>query len=99
MVLNADIVVIQRDFPRFIKFYEQVMEVARKNRKPVIYEIDDWLLELPATHSDSQRYEAARVAILQAILEADAVTCSTTVLAAQLSKFNKNVIHLANYLT
>jgi len=98
MVLNADIVVIQRDFPRFIKFYEQVMEVARKNRKPVIYEIDDWLLELPATHPDSQRYEAARVAILQAILEADAVTCSTTVLAAQLSKFNKNVIHLANYL-
>ncbi len=97
-VLGADIVVIQRDFPRFRESYEQVMEIARNKGKPVIYDIDDWLLELPVSHPDAERYRAARTAILRAVLEADGVTCPTSPLAEQLKKLNENVAVLPNYL-
>lgn len=95
---EADIVLIQRDFPRFRELYEQVIKIARDAGKPVIYDIDDDLLDLPSAHPDFERYRLARVAMLRAILEADMVTCPTLVLANVLKKFNNRVVVLPNYL-
>ncbi len=96
----ADLVVIQRDFPRWTTAYQQVIACARAASKPVVYEIDDLLLELPETHPDHSvhYYTQALFPMLQAIVEADAVTATTQALADYLQTFNPTVYVLPNYL-
>ena len=96
----ADIVVIQRDFPRWEAAYRAVIQLAHSEGKPVIYEIDDLLLELPEDHPDRPIYYYSRAVLpmLQAILEADAITVSTQALREYLLPFNPNVFILPNYL-
>ena len=96
----ADIVVIQRDFPRWETAYRAVIQLAHSEGKPLIYEIDDLLVELPEDHPDRPIYYYSRAVLpmLQAILEADAVTVSTQALREYLLPFNPNVFILPNYL-
>ena len=96
----ADMVVIQRDFPRWETAYQAVIQLARSEGKPVIYEVDDLLLELPEDHPDRPIYYYSRTLLpmLRAILEADAVTASTPALRDYLLPFNPNVLLLPNYL-
>jgi len=97
-VADADIVVIQRDFPRYTDECEIVLAQARTLGKPVVYELDDLLTELPAQHPDLEFYSKARAAILQAVVEADAVIGSTPLLCDYLREFNSNTWLLSNYL-
>ncbi len=97
-VNSADVVVLQRDFPRYRSAYEQVIKMAKAGDKPIIYDLDDLLLELPGVHPDFTHYTPARSEILQAILEADQITCPTQPLANYLRRFNTNVTVLPNYL-
>jgi glycosyltransferase involved in cell wall biosynthesis len=97
-VADGDIVVIQRDFPRYTDEYEKVIAQARALGKPVVYELDDLLTELPAQHPDWEFYSKARAAILQAVVEADAVIGSTPLLCDYLRGFNPNTWLLSNYL-
>jgi glycosyltransferase involved in cell wall biosynthesis len=99
-VSQADVVVIQRDFPRWEEAYQQIMGRARAEGKPVVYELDDLLLELPRDHPDwpIHYYTPALFPILRAIIEADGVTCSTPLLCAYLRPFNPNTFLLPNYL-
>ena len=46
LVEQADWVIIQRDFPRFPEL-PLVIQTAQKLHKPVIYETDDWLFDVP----------------------------------------------------
>jgi processive 1,2-diacylglycerol beta-glucosyltransferase len=96
----GDIVLIQRDFPRFTRHFRQVLERARLEGKPVVYEIDDLLLELPVEHPDRPiyYYTPALFPMLRAIVEADAVTTTTAPLLAYLRPFNANTVLLPNYL-
>ncbi len=55
-VNEADVVVIQRDFPRFWENYESVVACARGRGLPVIYDLDDLLFGLPETHPDWRHY-------------------------------------------
>jgi glycosyltransferase involved in cell wall biosynthesis len=97
-VAEADLVVVQRDFPRFRAEYEQILSLARAQGKAVIYELDDLLSELPPEHPQARRAEESRAAILEAVVAADGVTCSTPVLGEYLRCFNRNTWVLPNYL-
>jgi glycosyltransferase involved in cell wall biosynthesis len=99
-VSQADLVVIQRDFPRWETAYRQIVTVARAEGKLIIYEADDLLLELPEDHPDRpiNYYSRALLPMLRAILEADAVTASTRFLCDYLRPFNPNISLLPNYL-
>lgn len=99
-VTQADIVIIQRDFPRWQTAYQAVIRLARSEGKPVIYEVDDLLLDLPEDHPDRPIYYYSRAVLpmLQAVLEADAVTVSTPALRDYLLPFNSNIFLLPNYL-
>jgi len=81
-VARCDLVHIHRDFPRLAKAYRQVVDQARQLGKPVLYDLDDLLLDLPLNHPDRQFYykSDALFPVLQAIVEADAVTVSTPAL-------------------
>ena len=70
-IAEADLVVIQRDFPRYVQEYELVISEARRRRRPIVYELDDLILDLPADHPDLEHYRAARLPMLRAIMEAD----------------------------
>lgn len=99
-VSQADLVVIQRDFPRYWDAYRQVIQAARAQDKPVLYDLDDLLLELPEEHPDRpiHYYTGALVPMLHAISEADGVTVSTHLLREYLTPLNANTWLLPNYL-
>jgi glycosyltransferase involved in cell wall biosynthesis len=96
----GDAVLIQRDFPRFTHQYQEIVARARAEGKPIIFEIDDLLLELPVDHPDRPiyYYTPALFPMLRAIVEADAVTTSTPALLAYLRPFNDNTYLLPNFL-
>jgi glycosyltransferase involved in cell wall biosynthesis len=100
LVSQADLVLIQRDFPRDTAGYTQVTAAARAHGKPIIFDLDDLLLELPPDHPDRaiQYYTDALVPMLHAIVTADAVTASTSPLCDYLRNFNPHVWLLPNYL-
>jgi len=94
----ADLVMIQRDFAKFSKAYQQVVSESQKYQKNIVFDIDDLLIELPPTHPDYSTYNRTKGAILSSIVEADAITCSTSKIAENISIYNPNTIVLPNYL-
>jgi len=99
-VTEGDIVVIQRDFPRFFDDYERIITLARKEKKPVVLDLDDLLLELPEEHPDRQGiyYTDALLPMLQALIEVDMVTVTTVPLKEYVYKYNQNVRIIPNFL-
>ena len=98
LVDEADLVVMQRDFPRFVEAYAQVVTRARRLGKPIVYDLDDLLYDLPADHADVRHYRPARMAMLLAVAQADAVTVSTPALRELLTPYHPNIHVLPNYL-
>ncbi|UCD42029.1 MAG: glycosyltransferase [Chloroflexota bacterium] len=98
LVTEADLVVIQRDFPRFWPDYKQVISEARYYGKPVLYDLDDLLVEMPGEHSHAGDYMGELLAMLHAILNADMVTASSNSLVEYLSELNPNTRLVKNYL-
>jgi glycosyltransferase involved in cell wall biosynthesis len=97
-VAAASVVVIHRDFPRHARAYRRVRDAARARGVPVVYESDDLLQDLPADHPDKAHYLRAALPIVRAVIEADAVTCSTEPLADHFRGLNPNTFVLPNYL-
>ncbi|MGB9668930.1 MAG: hypothetical protein ACPL0B_00960, partial [Anaerolineales bacterium] len=98
-VSDGDIVVIQRHFPVKFMEYQKIIDRAHQEKKPVVFEIDDLLFNLPMEHPDRiiHFYAAALLPIFQAILEADIVTVPTDKLAVEIQPYNSRVFVLPNY--
>jgi glycosyltransferase involved in cell wall biosynthesis len=97
-VSRADIVVIQRDFPRYWADYERVVARARAEGRPVVYDTDDLLVDMPPDHSHQGDYDWILVQMARAIVAADAVIASSEPLAAYLRSLNPNTWTVPNYL-
>ncbi|RPI84859.1 MAG: hypothetical protein EHM34_02910 [Nitrosopumilales archaeon] len=99
-VSKGDIVLIQRDICRHHDIYEQIIYLAHSENKPVIFDIDDLLFELPDDHPDriSGYFTESLLPMLQAIIEADLVTVATAPLRDYLLPFNEAVEVIPNYL-
>lgn len=97
-VSEADVVLLQRDFPAHIVAYEKITALARAQAKPVVLDLDDLLLDLPQDHPDrlNHHYAGKLFPILRALLEADLVSVSTTQLADVLRPMNPNILVLPN---
>jgi glycosyltransferase involved in cell wall biosynthesis/uncharacterized coiled-coil protein SlyX len=95
----GEVVVIQRHFPREFAAYVRIVQTAKRQRKPVVFDIDDLLFSLPDTHPDrrAQHYATSLLPMYQALSDADLVTVSTPQLCEVLSKYNKNIAVLPNY--
>jgi hypothetical protein len=70
-VLNGDLVVVQRDFPKLFDCYQQVIEIARQGKKPVVFDLDDLLFYLPENHPIRLYYAPSLLPMFQALMEAD----------------------------
>jgi dTDP-4-dehydrorhamnose reductase len=78
--------------------YEEVVRKSRDLEIPILYDIDDLLIDLPEDHPDTARYIPGRFPVLRAITEADAVTVASETLKSHLQDFNPNIHVLPNYL-
>jgi glycosyltransferase involved in cell wall biosynthesis len=100
MISGSDLVIIQRDFPRFVDQYIQIHLDAHRLGIPVIFEIDDLLWELPEEHPDraTNHYTDALLPMMFAALASDGITVSSTGIKQYLSWLNPNIFVLPNYL-
>lgn len=97
---EGDLIVVQRDVPRDLHLYRKVVQIARQSSKPIIWEIDDLLFELPPEHPDRQNrlFIEALLPMLEVFLEADLVTVSSPGLWEYCMKIRENVAILPNFL-
>lgn len=93
---RADVVIVQRFFP--LEFTEPVLEACFNSGKPVIYETDDLLTEIPAGHTE---YQLSRRTIDCLAKHGSRFTHMTTTspsIARELHKLNPQVSVVANKL-
>jgi hypothetical protein len=100
LACQADAVIFQREFPKNLPLYDQVIAKARAGGKFVLYEIDDLLFDLPEGHPErtQELYNAALLPMITAIIDADLVQVPTEEMRKVVESFNPNVIVLPNYL-
>jgi len=98
-ISEADIIIIQRELPKKFDDYKKIVEFARKEGKPVVFDLDDLLLYLPESHPDRQSavFGPSLLPMFQALMEADLVTVATPRLQSVLASYNNNVVVLPNY--
>jgi glycosyltransferase involved in cell wall biosynthesis len=94
----SDLVVIQRDFPKWNEIFEDIISISRKLGRKIVYEIDDLLLELPKSNPWASAGNRFRFDVLKAIMEVDAVIVSTDELYKQISDFHPHTFVFRNYL-
>lgn len=95
----SQLILFQRDFPQDLKLYRQVIKQAELLKKPVIYDMDDYLLGLPENHPDRcSNIAGALLPMLEALIKANVVTVTTEKLRETLLEFNPNIIVMPNYL-
>jgi len=97
---QAPLVLFQRDFSRNFGEYQQVLERAHAQGKPVVLDLDDHLLALPEDHPDriSGWFADGLPSLLHAMVNSDALTVTTQTLRQALLPYNPRIYVLPNYL-
>jgi glycosyltransferase involved in cell wall biosynthesis len=92
--LDADIYVISRLFPGPDSM--DMVDALFAKGKPVVYETDDLLIDLPADNMHAAAY-AEKTPFIEAVMRrAHGLVVSTPELAMRLAQFNRNVFILPN---
>jgi glycosyltransferase involved in cell wall biosynthesis len=95
---SAQLVILQRDFPRFGADYEAVVQRAQAAGKPVVHELDDLLLDVPLDHWGEDVYTDTLYDLLGALVSADGLVAATPALADALRPLNGSVAVWPNCL-
>jgi len=100
LIRDGDLVVFQRNFSSRYAAYQRVLDEAHKHRIPVLMDLDDYLIGLPYDHPDRKwsPFAFELPALLHAIMSVDAITVTTPTLQNVISRYNKNVYVLPNFL-
>jgi len=99
-VSEGELVIIQRHFPVRYAEYQEIIQRARAENKPIVFELDDLLFCLPEEHPDRLEhfYTPSLLPMFEALIEADLVTVPTYPLKEVLSPYNDNIVVLPNFL-
>lgn len=97
-ITNGQLVLFQRNFPEKLDDYVKVLRAAKSLSKPVVYDLDDLLINLPESHPDriSGYFAQALLPILRALVDADLVTVTTPRIKEAISGYNNNIVVLPN---
>lgn len=87
----AQVVILQRDFPRFGADYEAVVDRAQALGKPVVHELDDLLLDVPLDHWGEDAYTDYLFDLLGGLVAADGLIVATPALADALRPLNPHI--------
>lgn len=96
LLKDADLIVLQRSFPGADT--ASLLETIFASGKPVVYETDDLLTELPEDNPHHAEFAPHKPYIEDAMRRADALLVSTPGLARRLAAFNGRVRVLPNLL-
>ena len=96
LIDTADIILVQRSLPR--KSTRAVLEKILNSGKPVVFEIDDLLIDPPADHPYRRKMVNKKPFIIDVMRRASAVTVTTVPLKEALRKYNDNIHVLPNLL-
>jgi GT2 family glycosyltransferase/trans-aconitate methyltransferase len=91
---SADLIILHRHFPCALS--AELVEAAFASGKPVVYETDDLLTEVPADHRQADLLLPLKPFIEEVARRAQAVVVSTPELAMRMRRFNANVQILPN---
>jgi len=96
LITWADLIIVQRFFPmaNTAPLLERILNAG----KPVIYETDDLLVEVPATNPHQRGADAAKPYILDLIAKAAAVTVSTEEMKRAFAPHHRHIHVLPNLL-
>ncbi len=96
----ADAVLFQREFPRNLHLYDEIVATTRLADKFILYEIDDLLFDLPDNHPErtQELYNSALMPMLSAMTDADLVLVPTQELRQIVGRLQSQCIVLPNYL-
>lgn len=99
-ITEAQMMFLQRNAAQHFKMFRSVLGIFQNAQKPIVYDLDDFLLGLPENHPDRKSfyYASGLLAIYYALLVADYVTVSTETLKQTLLAYNENIHVLPNYL-
>lgn len=100
VIEDADLVILDRNFPGGFNQSLNVIDVAHEQCKPVIMDMDDDLLGLEFNHPDlvNTTFGFELVPTLYALRAVDAVTVTTPQLQSVITQHNDHVYVLPNYL-
>ncbi|HEX2524322.1 MAG TPA: glycosyltransferase [Terriglobia bacterium] len=92
----ADLLVAQRLFPApgTVPQIEKIFQIG----KPVVFEMDDLLIDVPASNPNYEFAMMCRPYVLDVISRSHAVTTSTAALRSQLLHWNSNIYVLPNLI-
>jgi hypothetical protein len=98
-VENCDLVFFTRQFPADEpEKYASIVSLARSAGKPVVYETDDLLIDLPKEHPEWRHYSSFKFRYVTAMLEADWVLVTNETLKDAVKHYNENICVIPNYL-
>jgi glycosyltransferase involved in cell wall biosynthesis len=92
----ADILVVQRYFP--LEETRPILDRMLASGKPVCYDIDDFLLEVPHTHPLFHNFQRTAPFIREFLPAASLVTVTTDALCERITAFNPNTVTLPNLI-
>ena len=97
---KTNLVLIQREFGKELSKYESIVKYARSHSKPIVYDTDSFLINLPEIHPDrlNLSFSNALLPMIRSVGEADLVTVPTQTLKDALISYNRNIDVLPNYL-
>jgi GT2 family glycosyltransferase/glycosyltransferase involved in cell wall biosynthesis len=97
-MFELDVVLIQRNIiqPHNVQF---LIDTCRQRNLPIVYEIDDNLLNVPQDKDSKGVYAKAAPAIKALATAASKVIVSTDLLAKQMSQFNDSVTVIPNVIS
>ncbi len=89
---GIDLVFVQRQFPSLKN--EKVLRAALRSDVPIVFDLDDMLLDVPPWHPSSAELSRRAPFIRWVLSEADLITVSTEPLAASLRKVTRRPIRV-----
>jgi GT2 family glycosyltransferase/glycosyltransferase involved in cell wall biosynthesis len=91
LVRDADAVVCQRHVVTDIAAAERLIDHCRRKGMKLIYDLDDDLLSIPATHPEAERLTALAKVVTRFVEAADSVWAATPELARRLAGMRDDV--------
>jgi len=93
MIMQGDVFIVQRDANQFVV---EVIQLIKEMGRPIIFEIDDLLTELPDFLSHHQLLIDNQYYLQQALKESTVVSTTTKRLSRVLQKYNDNINIIPN---
>lgn len=90
--------IIHRGIRKRCQVYNSLVTAARQAGKPVIYDVDDLLVNVPEEHPDFSIYQSRALGALKVLTDADLVVASTPNLADHLLALHQHVTVIPNQL-